>query len=279
MHRISRYFVFVVCVVTLAGCILKPGRGLNKNKKFRSPLANAAVAKAGSADEIRQLLQQRTGRIDTVRANFELIAGGGIRGRQMINAMMFVQIPGFLRVRGSQNEGTLFDVLINRNAVQILSFPDKKFYRGTLDQLQQNPDLLAGIQPQDLMEYFAIEQTLINRLSTLQFPMDHADDHYVIRAQRPNGMIEVYYLRDRDLLVDQLERFYGEKMVSRIRYWAYDIYSNGYLLPTEFVIELPDDKGEFAVKVSSANVNEANSAELQRLQVPEGFDRMALGGN
>jgi hypothetical protein len=277
-NRTASRAIVIFCALLLSSCILKPGSGLDKNKKFKSPLSPVGDIPAESATAfIFQRLQERAGGIQTIRADFDLLAGGGIRGKQMIRANMAIQVPGFLRVRGVQNEGTLFDILINRDTVQLLIPPQQQYFRGTIAQLQQNQEILAGINPEDLMDHFSVEQTLLSRLAAVQFPPETDKTHYLYRFQLPNGTTEVYHLRKQDLLCDLFEKFYGQQLISMIRYWSYQYYGGYYLLPNEFTIALPDKKGEFAANVTSVKVNEPVPDDLQQMRVPDGFERMALG--
>jgi hypothetical protein len=245
----------------------------DRNRQFVSPIEPIAERNLG-LPQIREKLQARTANVKSLRANLDLVAGAG-KFRQQFAANLFVQPSGFLRVRGSQNQGTVFDILVRNEAVQFVIFSDRTFYQGSLDELRANPEILAGIYPEQLIQNFAVEQTLLRRLKQYPDAMLYRDrGHYIIRFDYAGGVSERYHLRETDLLADLYERYDGEQRSSFMRFWAYQIYDGKYLLPSQFVVESPRTGGRFSATVTEMRVNESLAPALAQLEIPQNFTRM-----
>ena len=245
----------------------------DRNRQFYSPIQPIGERNLG-LPQIREKLQSRTASVKSLRANLDLVAGAG-RFRQQFAANLFVQPSGFLRVRGSQNQGTVFDILVRDEAVQFVIFPDRSFYQGSLNELRAQPEILAGIYPEQLIENFTVEQTLLRRMKQYPDAMLYSDrDHYIIRFEMGSGVSERYHLRHADLLVDLYERYDYEQRSSFMRFWAYQIFDGKYLLPSQFVVEVPRTGGRFSATVTEMRVNEAMPSALSQLEIPAGFTRM-----
>jgi hypothetical protein len=245
----------------------------DRNRQFLSPIQPIGERNLG-LPQIREKLQSRTANVKSLRANLDLVAGAG-RLRQQFAANLFVQPSGFLRVRGSQNQGTVFDILVRDEAVQFVIFPDRSFYQGTLGELRANPQILAGIYPEQLIENFTVEQTLLRRMKQFPEAMLYQDrQHYIIRFELGNGVSERYHLREADLLVDLYERYDSDQRTSSMRFWAYQIFDGKYLLPSQFVVESARSGGRFSATVTEMRVNEAMPSALAQLDIPPNFTRM-----
>jgi hypothetical protein len=247
----------------------------DRNRQFVSPVEPITERNLG-LPQIRAKLAERQGSVKTLIAGLELVAGGGV-GKQQFQANLAVQPPGFLRVRGSQNQVTVFDILVKGEQVKFVTFPDRRYFDGTLAQLRANPEMLAGFYPEQLVENFTVEQTLLRRLnSNREQPLLYRTrGHYIVRFDNATGSAsESYHLREADLLVDYYENQEGGKKTGGIRFWAYELASGKYLLPTQFVVELPGG-GRFSANVRDMRVNEAVSPTLQQLEVPAGFRPVA----
>lgn len=276
--QLVKLSIVAAMALVLGGCPFQGGRNLDRGRNFSSPLQAFAAASELDVNSIRQVLSDRVAPVKTARVSFDLTAGGGLRGKQIFSVGMLVESPNFLRLRGSQNEGTMFDVLVNRQNVKILIFPERRYYSGTLKDLQANPGLLAGLNPEDLMDNYTVEQTLLARLSQNPMPeFQTTRDHYILGFAFSNGMSERYYLRKQDLLTDVYERSYNGQYFSRIRYWGYQAYAGNQLLPSQFTIELPGKGGQLAARVTQAEINAIAPPQVKTMEVPDGFERMAIG--
>lgn len=280
MCRLWALVAVAMACLALSGCIFdfRKGRQNNSNRQFESPLPALAQKNMGLPD-IREQIAGRQTKMRSMRSNLMLTVGSG-RMQQKIQTTMFVQFPNIMRVRGSLSAaGTVFDVLLNRNDVQVAIFPEKKYYRGTPEALAANPDILGGVYPNELITNFAVEQTLLARLSGDAQPMLYSDrEHYIIRFDYQNGSSERYYLRKRDLLTDQYERYAGQQVASRIMYYGYKFWGEGdtYLLPSAFSVEAPASGGMFTADVTGVEPNVAAPEQVFTFTVPQGFHKTAL---
>lgn len=266
-------------MVALAACT--PGkldRNFDRGRKFKSPLTPIGETAMSFADVNRKLIERQQ-QVKTLRANLDVTANAGLRGRQQFQTQLFVKLPDFMRVRGSQNAGTVFDILVNRQEVQVIVYPERRYYRGTLAQLQANPSVLGGLYPGELIDKFAVEQTLLQRIAKQPQPQFYPSaDHVIVRFDLGNGVAERYHLRRSDLLTDLYERYYGQQLLSSIKYWGYDFYQGGFLLPSQFTAQSAGG-GQFNAKVTDMRLNEPVPPQLAALAVPEGFTRHTLGAN
>jgi hypothetical protein len=200
-------------------------------------------------------------------------------GQQVIQTQMFSRPPNLLRVRGSHTAGTLFDVLLDHQSLGIVVYPDQKHFTGTVQDLRSNPRILGGFNPEELPWMFLIETQLVDRLrDPSMVQLTKRSRHYTVEVRFPNGLVERYRLRAEDLLVDTYERFYGRSTVIAIYYWRYDLTGQNHLLPTHFTADFPSADGQFTVRVNTLDVNGKSPPDIGRLRVPEGFQRVSLGG-
>lgn len=283
-RRVLSGLCILALLPLLSGCpkggsIFGGRRSRQERKEFRSPIAPVAQGEM-SQPEVMAKLGERNSRIESIRASLDLTVGSG-RGSQQFQTSLFIKNPDFLRVRGSQNAGTVFDVLISRGEAQVLVHPERKFYRGTVDQLRAHPEILMGINPQDLVNCFQPEQTLVRnqvRSDFAQAPVfQSTPQNYQMLFVYPSGMTERFTLRKSDLLVASCEKLYGQQAQSTVRFWAYDLVDGRYLLPTDFSGEVANGNAAFSARVSELRVNEPMSPQLAQITVPDGFERMAIG--
>jgi hypothetical protein len=242
--------------------------------EFQSPLPPVGETNLG-LPQIRSKLSERSGNVRTIRANLDIVVGAGGRRnpRQQFQALLFAQPPDFLRVRGNQGGMQAFDILLEKNDVQVVIAPERAYYRGTLTELRANPEILAGVYPGELIDNFVVEQTLLKRLEAYpQALLYSTRDHYEIRFSYSDGSAERYQMRKRDLLVDRYQRFFGNRAVSEIRFWGYDIYDGRFLLPSQFAVDLGGG-GAFLIRVTEMRVNEPSTPQIGQMLVPQGFEQ------
>mgnify|MGYP001356843554 CR=1 FL=1 len=261
------------------------GRPVKKDPpapEFVSPFA--PIGHPGmTLPEIREVLQERRSRIRSARAALTLTIGSTrSQGRQQFDASVYcrpatAENPEVLRIRGSADVGPVFDFLLHRNEVQAIIYPDRKFYRGALADFHQNPEILAGVRPDELSEFFLVERTLYQRLrETPGAQLQESADHYIVSFQDQTGLSTHFRLRKADLLVDQVERAYGNQRVSTVRYFGYQYDETGGAVPTRFDMVMETTGVELSVRVGEVVFNGQAPANVTRMTVPDGYERMRL---
>jgi hypothetical protein len=170
--------------------------------------------------------------------------------------------------------------MLNRGEAQVLLHPERKFYRGTQAQLQAHPEVLMGVNPQEILDLFLTERSVLRNQMRSDFTQAPAfqvtPERYILTYSFPNGTSERFSLRKSDLLVDTYERLYGQQVLSTMRFWAYELVDGRYLLPTDFTGELAQGSTTFSARVSEIRVNEPMPELMGTLTVPDGFERLAL---
>ena len=246
-------------------------------RSFSSPIAPVEQRNM-SLQDIVATLNKRQSTVRSLRANLDLTAGAGST-RQVFQGNLVVQPTGFLRVRGTRDQISVFDILVRDDKVRFVSFPDRVFFDGTLAELRANPEVMAGLYPEQLVENFTVEQSLIRKLKQHPQPMLYSDrDHYIIRLDAADGSSERWHLRQSDLLVDRYETMIGNRTIAVVRYWAYQVVDQKYLLPTQLVVESPEARTRFSVEVKEMSVNEPVNPVLNQLDVPPGFKPVGKRG-
>ncbi len=281
--RLAGALLLLTTVVTLSGCRAR-GRTVKAEApptEFVSPIAPVGGSGMQLAD-IRQVLQDRRAQIKSAQAAMTLTIGAArSRGRQQFDATVYSRpatnsSPELLRVRGSADAGPVFDFLLNRNEVQAIVYPEKQFYRGSLIDLRSNPQLLAGVQPDDLAGAFLVERTLLQRIrENPDVPVQETPNHFIIPFQTPEGLTERFHVRKGDLLVEQIERVRGNELISSVRYFGYRVEDQNALIPTRYDITLATG-AELSVNVAEVRFNGADPDNVGRMTVPEGFERLRL---
>jgi hypothetical protein len=275
-RRTLALLISVLALAAFSGCIFKkPARDPDQGRQFQSPLPDIQVRNL-AYPEVRELLEQRACKTGPLKANMTLTAGGGLAGRQQFQTTMFLKQPNFLRVRGSQESGTVFDVMINRDEVRAVVYPERNFYRGHRYALQTNPMVLGGIDPEVLMQNFAVEQSLVQAMQQYQPDFQVTRDHYVLTFMKPDGATDRYTLRQADLLCDMYERLYNGNLYSNIRFYGYTPVEGRCLLPLQFTVTLPRNNTQFQASVNEVRINEEIPAQAYEVPVPQGFSHMAL---
>ena len=246
-------------------------------RRFSSPIAPVEQRNMGLPD-ILATLNKRQSNVRSLRANLDLTAGAG-SSRQVFQGNLVVKPTGFLRVRGTRDQISVFDILVRDDQVRFVSFPYRIYFDGSLAELRANPELMAGLYPEQLVENFTVEQSLIAKLKRHPQPMLYSDrDHYIIRLDAADGTSERWHLRQSDLLVDRYESMIGNRTNAVVRYWAYQVIDHKYLLPTQLVVESPEARTRFSVEVKEMSVNEPVNPVLNQLDVPPGFKAVGKRG-
>lgn len=282
-----RLVVHLMIAATLGSCVavFLPGCNILRRTRrvqavppppFNSPIAQPVGGPGMTTDQIRQVLGERRSDIRSLRANLTITVGEARSNtRQQFDASVYSSPPGFLRVRGSADAGALFDFLMDRGRVQVMVVPEKKVYIGSLAQLRTNTSLMAGIQPDDLMNSFLVEQNLYRNLrENPATPMQETQDHYEFQVVYPGGLTEVFQVRKTDLLVDKVTRTQMGQTLGLVNFYGYQFYGN-HLLPSRFDASLANG-GQATVEVVEMRPNEAKNAELNRLTIPDGYERLSL---
>jgi hypothetical protein len=269
--------VAVMCAVGLNGCKLR-GRKVEAvpPPPFQSPIT-AAVGRPGmTMPEISDALNRRRSDTRALRGSLSISVGHEkSRTRQQFDANIYSAPPQFLRVRGSADAGAIFDYLQDRDAVKVLVIPEKKAYVGTLGQMRSNNNLMAGLQPDDLMNCFYVEQRLSRWLKENPATMvTESTDHFEITLDYAGGMSEKYFLRKTDLLVDQVTRSQAGRDAGSVRYFGYNFYGKS-LLPNFFEATLPNG-GVARVQATDLQPNSPRNKELNQLTIPDGFEHLSL---
>jgi hypothetical protein len=268
--------VLSVLMPALGGCgrvRLRPLR--EPMPEFTSPLAPLGRQNL-PAGEIVQVLKDRQRRLRTIRAKLNVVLGGREAARQRFDVSLFVQQPNRLRLRGVQEQGTVFDVLINRNDVQAVVYPERTYYRGTLDQLRRHPQVTAGIDPELFFDVLTMEQLLLSREAAYgQVPLRRGRQHYEARFDYSNGTAEVFRLRLQDLLIDRYERYHGRNLTAGVSFTGYQL-ADGHLVPTGFIVDVPAAGGQFGARVIEVHPNSETPETVFDLRIPEGFARKPI---
>lgn len=279
LKRIGLLVTAAAMVFALSGCGVITGRKVQATPPppFQSPIS-APVGRPGmTLPQIYETLGER--RVDTrsLLGDAKVTVGHAkSKARQQFDVDFYSAPPSFLRARASIETGTLFDFLLEDNAVRLMTVPDQKFYMGTLENLRKNRTLMAGVQPDDLISSFFVEQNLYRVLGEAKNPGFREDqNHYFITIGYHTGVSEVYRLRKSDLLVDFMERIFEKKQIGSVRFDSYAYFNEKYLIPTRFEAALR--KGAVAT-IESTNLqpNAPRNEALTTLEPSPDFQRVPL---
>lgn len=267
-------------MVGFSGCHILRGRRVQATPPppFSSPIEQPVGRPGMSVQDILTVMSERRTDLRSLLGSLTLTVGAArSNSRQQFDANMYSAPPSFLRVQGSADTGTLFDFLLDEQRVQVLVNPEQTMYEGTLDRLRSNQKLMAGIQPDDLVNSFFIEQNLYRTLT--QAPpaaFKEEKDHYLITIAYPTGVSERYHLRMQDLLVDRVERLAGRRNIGNVRFDSYRFLGNDkHLVPARFEAALPS--GAVAtVEVNSLEPNAKREKALTVLEMPSDFRKVPL---
>lgn len=249
---------------------------------FQSPFTEFVGRPGMSLPEITEILGERQADTRSILGTLSVIVGQSrSRTRLQFDANMYFAPPEFLRVRGSADAGTLFDFLMEGNNVQVMLTPEKKIHSGTLAQLRQNPDLMAGLQPDDLMYSFLVDKNLYLNLTTKPgATIQQTPTHYIITVIYPSGLSENYHLRMGDLLVDRIERYNGRRAMGSVRFDGYGFFQAenseiSHLLPTRFEAQSTDGN-LVIVEARTLQPNAPRNEELGIINIPPDFQQLPL---
>jgi hypothetical protein len=286
INRKMRLFtILLLCALMLSGCdIFRRARRVQATPPppFQSPITEVIGRPGMTLPDIANTLKERQADTRSILGVLSIIVGEArSRMRLQFDANMYFAPPEFLRVRGAADQGTLFDFMMQGDQVQVMLVPEKKIHTGTLAGLRGNTSLMAGIQPDDLMYSFLVEQNLYRHLSSYSgATLQQTQDHYIVTVAYATGITENFHLRMNDLLVDRVERYSGRQLVGSVRYDGYGFYQKegsrvSHLLPTRFEAQMPSG-GVATVEARSLEPNAPRNQELTILEVPPDFQRLPL---
>lgn len=279
LKRYASLIVMLAALLALSGCNILTGRRVPATPPppFQSPITMPVGRPGMTLGDIYAALGER--RMDTrslLGSGKVTVGHAKAKMRQQFDVDFYSAPPFFLRAKASIETGTLFDFLMEENSVRLMTVPDSKFYMGTLDSLRKNRTLMAGIQPDDLISSFFIEQNLYRLMG--EYPnagFNETPTHYLITIPYHTGVSEVYRLRKSDLLVDFMERIHDRKQIGTVRFDSYAYFNGQYLLPTRFEAALR--KGAIAtIESDSLQPNAPRNEELSILEPSPDFQRIPL---
>jgi hypothetical protein len=270
-------FAAILCLA-LSGCNLR-GRKVNAEPPppFHSPFTEMIGRPGMNINEIKKVLLGRLTDDRSLLASLKLTVGQQrSASRQQFDVDAYFAPPDFLRVRGSADAGSVFDFLLANQQVQVLVVPERKAYVGTQAAMRANNTLMAGLQPEDLMNCFFVQGNFYDLLEGYAGgQLTEQKDHYLVTFNYPTGVTEIYSLRMSDLLIDRIDRVYRGKSVGYVRFDGYDYYGKKHLLPTRFEASQPS--GAVAtVEAVSLTPNAPRTPELSHFEIPQEFQRVPL---
>ena len=280
--------LMVLALAVLSGCnIFRRARTVQAEPPppFQSPITQPVGHPGMTLQEIAQALEKRQADTRSILGTLSITVGEArSRTRMQFDAHMYFAPPDFLRVRGSADAGTLFDFLMQGDQVQVMLVPEKKIHTGTVARLRQNPTLMAGIQPDDLMYSFLAEQNLYRSImSGGGAQLAEQGDHFEITVPYASGVSEKFRLRVSDLLIDNIERFQGRRNLGHVRFDGYAFYAAPggktkkaqHLLPSRFEATLPSGASA-TVEARELEPNAPRNKELSTMDVPPDFQAQPL---
>lgn len=284
--RLLLFIIGLAIVLVLPGCdIFRRARRVQAEPPppFQSPITEVIGGPGMTVQDIAAALQSRQADTRAILGGLSVIVGQArSRTRMQFDANMYFAPPDFLRVRGSADQGTLFDFLMRDGQAQVMLVPEKKIHQGSVAALRNNPTLMAGIQPDDLMQSFLVEQNLYRHLNSPYSgaTLQATADHYNVTVSFATGIVETYSLRMTDLLVDRMERRTGRQVTGSVRFDGYAFYpdANGktrHLLPSRFEAQLPS--GAVATVIAEdLQPNARREEALTTMDIPAEFQQLPL---
>ena len=285
-----RQVIFLIGIIAIA--LLLPGCDIFRRARrvqveppppFQSPITEIIGAPGMSAADIAAAIKARQADTRSILGSLSVIVGEArSRTRMQFDANMYYAPPDFLRVRGAADQGTLFDFLMRDGQAQVMLVPEKKIHTGSVAALRNNPTLMGGVQPDDLVQSFLIDQQLYKILSDPASGafVQQTPDHYVISVAYVTGVTETYSVRMADLLVDRVERHANRRLLGSVRFDAYAFYGKEgsktlHLLPSRFEAQLPT--GAVAtVQAVDIQPNAKREEALTFITVPPDFQQLPL---
>lgn len=251
---------------------------------FQSPITEVIGHPGMTLPQITEALGARQADTRSILGVLTITVGEArSRSRMQLDANMYFAPPEFLRVRGSADAGTLFDFLMQGDQVQVMVVPEKKVHIGNLAGLRANQNLMGGIQPDDLMYSFLVEQNLYRQLQVPGAAQLREDkDHFVISVTYSTGIREDFSLRMTDLLVDRIDRFQARRLLGSVRFDGYAFFPAAtgkskaqHLLPTRFEAQLPNG-GVATVETHELQPNAPRTKPLTVMDIPPDFQQIRL---
>lgn len=285
--RCVKLLVLALAVMMmLAGCdVFRRARRVQAEPPppFQSPITEIIGYPGMTAPDIAAAMKSRQADTRAILGSLSVIVGQArSRMRMQFDANMYYAPPGFLRVRGAADAGTLFDFLMRDGNATVMLVPEQRVHLGTVAALRNNPTLMGGVQPDDLLQGFMVDQNLYKILSDPMSGAQVAENrtHFVVTVNYVTGITETYHIRMTDLLVDRLERSAGRRTIGSVRFDGYAFYrqenSNAtHMLPSRFEAQLPT--GAVAtVEAVDLQPNAKRPETLNSINIPPDFQRLPL---
>lgn len=264
--------LLAACALMLvpSGCSrMRLGRLRQPVPEFSSPLPASNPLITNGA-QIVPIVQQRQAGIKSIKATMSLVLGGAA-GRQSIDTNLFIQYPGKMRVRGSQDLGTVFDALVDGQQFTAVLFPERTYYAGPLSAARGS-QVLAGIDPAIMLDVFRVDALFLDRAARYgQVPLQRGRGSHVVRYNYADGTAEVFQFREADLLIERYESYSGNQMIAGVTFTGYRIDAGGALIPSGFVVDVPAAGGQFYASIGEVTLNAPPTQAIFRISIPEGF--------
>jgi hypothetical protein len=285
-RQILLIIAILAVALVLPGCdIFRRARRVQAEPPppFQSPITQVIGHPGMSAADIAAAIKPRQADTRSILGSLSVIVGEQrSRTRMQFDANMYYAPPDFLRVRGSADQGTLFDFLMRDGQAQVMLVPEKKVHSGTVAALRNNPTLMGGVQPDDLVQSFMVDHYIYRILSdpASGAVVRETQDHFAVSVAYVTGVTETYSIRMSDLLVDKIERTANQRALGSVRFDGYAFYGREdskmrHLLPNRFEALLPT--GAVAtVQAVDLQPNAKREEALTIMNVPPDFQRLPL---
>ncbi|MDD4278805.1 hypothetical protein GX645_03115 [Candidatus Sumerlaeota bacterium] len=292
----ARYKSIFIIVLVLIGLAVMPSCKFTNLKKlpgrlpagimpttFTTPIKPTYSGMNLTLQQIAGELQKRKA-VRNLKGKFKVYTGTltGM-GTQTFDVLCGLDRPRQnIRLRASQNYGTLLDVLIKDGRFEAQNFAEKTTVNGTIAQLEANPSITAGMMPVMLFDVIGVQDTLLDRFarSDIRTWLRHTPGAYRIDIVRPDRSAERFILRDSDLLITHYARYRDNLFLPNRTYFTADY--TGYrtagkntYVPSGFVISA--FQGEVGVIVEEAETNITLPPAMFVMENrPEGFRNIRL---
>jgi hypothetical protein len=243
---------------------------------FEAPVATFVTTPETTGDLADRLAPQHP-RIEHFIAKMAVVASGkGIRGKQKITLYVLCRVPDQIVLKADHRRaGEVFRITQNGNGAAVYLPREGEFYRGTVDELREHPDVLFGVRPADMARILLIGQDVVDLLQAVpsETPLPASPvgaAHWVIATAPDTDRRETYAVRQADGLVEAITVFNNEnKRHARISYERYDLFE-GILFPSRF--RLISDRSDLHLlfEVETVSFERGPSENILRLESPSG---------
>jgi len=241
---------------------------------FEAPVATFVSTPETTGDLADRLAPQHP-RVEHFNAKMRVLASGeDIRGKQKIRLNALYRVPDQIFLRAvHRRAGELFWITQNGEGAAVYLPQAGEFYRGTVDELREHPDVLFGVRPADMARIFLIGQNVVDLLQAVpsETPLPASPEsaaHWVIATDPDEGRREVYAIRQADGLVEGISVLNEDTMRSaRVAYERYDLFE-GVLFPSRF--RLVSDRPDLSLvfEVETVTFEKRPSDRIMQLEPP-----------